>query len=1180
MPKFIHLRVHSNYSIGEGSLNIADIADCCLKHNMPAVGLTDTNNAFGAREFSYKISALGIKPIIGLQIPCTYQTKNNKSNISGNIVLYAKSALGYKNILKIHDIAYKFKADNHLESPEISFENVLKHSQDVICLSGGAMGFLAATMQALSPQELASLAEDLKNSFKSDFYIEICRLFSKKDMELEPKFLELAKEFEIPIVATADVLFKDIKDYKATDILVCIGQGVRQDNQDRKHISEHQYFKSQDEMVQLFADLPEAIENTVNIAKKCNYFVDKAPLSLPKFSDDEVSLINTQANEGLQIRLKQEVFPRLKENEQKQDVEILYQQRLDFELDVISKMGFSGYFLIVSDFIKWAKNQNIPVGPGRGSGAGSLVAWCLFITDVNPIAFSLLFERFLNPERISMPDFDIDFCQDRRDEVIAYVQEKYGADKVAHIITFGTLQAKAAIKDVGRAMGLPYGEVDGITKKIPYSPPSNPTNLKKIVAEVDAIKEEISSKDHVRELFDTSLKLEGMYRNISTHAAGVIISKDPLNEVAPLYYDDGATLPSVGFSMKYIEDVGLVKFDFLALKTLTIIQNALDLIKITQNKDINILNIPYKDEGISKLISSGLTLGVFQLESSGMTDVIKGLKPDRIEDIIAIISLYRPGPMENIPTYIDRKFGKEKVTYLHEKMAPILDETFGIMIYQEQVMEVAKVIAGYTLAGADLLRRAMGKKDPVEMEKQRSIFVEGAKATNNIQTDLAVEIFNQMEKFAGYGFNKSHATAYALISWQTAFLKAYYPGEFLASSMSADINSNSKDIQRFLEFLEDAKKFNIAILPPSVNDSIEIFSIEKDENNNPAIRYSLLAIKGVGTTLVETIKKERDQNGKFKSLEDFLQRVNNKQLNKRQLESLIKSGALDIFNPNRKMLFANVENILNYNNAVFEGKNSNQIGLFDMAQDDESTNILTLIHSQEYTPMERMIEELEVMGCFLSGHPLNEYKDILDQIALHTYTEVMEEKINGAFIAGFLMKIKIAKSKSGVNFANLTLYDKSSVFSLVLFGDNYNKFFKNPDPTKQLKEGANYIIKTNIKVDEEDVRIFVESLEELHHGYKVKKSQKKKSEEEKQEDEPSIVEEVLTNNPINVVVLIKHTAQINALQNIVLNEQGEDNLVVQVQCGQQALLFEQKNITLNKNVLTLLKNQNIEVQEG
>ncbi|MCL2567255.1 MAG: DNA polymerase III subunit alpha [Alphaproteobacteria bacterium] len=1143
MQKFIHLRCHTNYSVLEGCLDIAAIADLCVKNNFPAIAMTDTNNMFGAREFSYKLHSAGIQPILGLQIDTVF-IKDNK-NIKGELVLLAKNENGYKNLLKIHDKVYKDKAQNL--GICVSLETILEYSADTVCLSGGMNGLLAAAFADGVSEEIA---EKLKNSFGGDFYIELNRFFKPKDMEFEPKFLELAKKHNIPIVATNNIAFAVREDFEAADVLLCIGQSVVQTESNRKVAIDEAYFKSAIEMCELFKDLPEAIENTLNIAKKCCFFVEKQDLSLPQFSENEINLITSEANAGLQWRLSKEVYPRYKlesnatelDNATKEEIRAVYQARLDFELGVIIKMGFAGYFLIVSDFIKYSKDNDIPVGPGRGSGAGSLVAWCLKITDVDPIQFSLLFERFLNPDRISMPDFDIDFCTDRRDEVVAYVQQKYGEKNVAHIITFGTLQTKAAIKDVGRVMGLPYSKVDGLTKKIPYSPPSNPINLQKVIAE-PAIKADINSDDDIKRLFEIAVKLEGLYRNTSTHAAGVVISQKPLSEVVPLYYDEDSPLPSVGFSMKYIEDVGLVKFDFLALKTLTVINNAVKLIKKYDGVDLDILNIPYKDKKIEEMFLSGETLGVFQMESRGMTDVIRQFKPDRIEDVIAIIALYRPGPMDNIPLYINNKNNIHALTYQHHKIEPILKETYGVMVYQEQVMQVAQVIGGYTLGAADILRRAMGKKDPVEMEKQRNVFIDGAIANNNdVNAKLAGEIFDQMEKFAGYGFNKSHATAYALLSWQTAYLKTYYGAEFLAASMTADIGSATNQ-EKFVEYIEEAKNNNIPIMPPSLNYPATDFAIEMQEDGRKAIRYSLLAIKGIGEAFVNALAAEINKNGKFTSLENFLQRVDAKLLNKKSLESLIKSGSLDDLHSNRKELAENLETLLSFNSNAFNDKNSNQINLFDAAA-DANKDVLHLAPHADWSDQEKRAGELEILGYFLSGHPLGEFEEILTKQQVIDYRDLLEYRYEKAYLAGYLMKVKISKSKNGSSFASLSFYDKSSVFNLPLFGDSFNKY------RNLLVEGKNFVIKVGTKIDGDDFRIFVESMELLNHSYKFKKaidySNKKAAPAAK----------------VNLSITLNSSQGLESLSDLIINKEGVDECVIRILNGEGYLVFSLKNIMI------------------
>ncbi|KAL0263878.1 UNVERIFIED_CONTAM: hypothetical protein PYX00_011179 [Menopon gallinae] len=712
-------------------------------------------------------------------------------------------------------------------------------------------------------------------------------------------------------------------------------------------------------MVSLFSDLPEALENTVKIAQKCNFMVESSPPSLPCYQEgiDEVLVLKQQAEDGLKAKLSNYISTLKQEKDLTPDevssLEKEYFNRLNFEINVISNMKFAGYFLIVADFINWAKKNDIPVGPGRGSGAGSLVAWALNITEINPLQFGLFFERFLNPERISMPDFDIDFCQQRRDEVINYVVNKYGNDRVAQIITFGSLQTRGALRDVGRALGLPYASVDKVCKRIPYGSPSSPITISKVIKEEKELSEDIKKYYALNYLFAIALKLENLYRNTSTHAAGIVISLKPLVEVLPLYQDDSdsTALPVVGFSMKYAEEVGLVKFDFLGLKTLTVIRGAVKRIKEVQGIDLNIANIPLKNvKPLTELLASGKTLGIFQLESLGMRDVLVQLKPDKIEDIIAIISLYRPGPMENIPVYINRKHGKESVETFHPLMDDILKETFGIMIYQEQVMQIAQKLAGYTLGQADLLRRAMGKKMPKEMEEQKSRFLEGALAHNSINEHLATLIFDQMAKFAGYGFNKSHAAAYAYISWQTAYLKAFYPAEFIAESMTYDMS----DVDKIAILIEDAKEFNIKVLPPDINYADSTFVPFKNNEGELYIRYSILAVKGTSKNLVEKVKQEIADNGKFTSIEDFLKRIPNTYINKKQLEALIKSGSLDSLDSNRGKLLKQIETLLDFNHRVFKGENIEQASFFEDLNLG-NTESLSLKELEDLPIMEKLV---------------------------------------------------------------------------------------------------------------------------------------------------------------------------------------------------------------------------------
>lgn len=1123
MTQFIHLRCHSPYSIGEGSIKLDTIIDNCHQMNYPAVGICDTNNLFAAREVSLKLVKSGIQPIIGYQIMIRYK------NYCGHLVLLAKNEIGYKNMLLMHDITYQNALN---EDISISLEQLLSHHDGIICLSGGCDGILNCLINDQQIIDYEELTQTLHHQFGEDFYLELNRFYTILDNEQEDILLTLAQQFNIPIVATNNVTFNTKDDYEIAQVLYCIKSSISLNELDALTIKKHSYFKSADEMVTLFADLPEAIENTIKIAKKCCFFVEQKDLALPLFSDNEEKELKEQSYSGLKQRFNNEVVNYIEASEQEQQYEI-YQQRLTYELDIIISMGFTGYFLIVSDFIKWSKSCDIPVGPGRGSGAGSLVAWCLLITDIDPLRFGLLFERFLNPERVSMPDFDIDFCQNRRLEVINYIKQKYGHARVAHIITFGTFQAKAAIKDVARVIGINYFKIDQITKKIPNVAPSNNYTLVDIIQE-DNIKIEIDNDYQIAKVFNIATKVEGLLRNISTHAAGIVIAKQPLNELVPLYYEQENSLPSVGFSMKYIEDASLVKFDFLALKTLTVIH---DTITRINNTKLDILKIPHYDTNIAQLIGQGNTLGIFQLESTGMTEVVKQLLPDKIEDIIAIISLYRPGPMENIPMYIENKFNKTKIQYIHAKLESLLAETFGIMIYQEQVMQAAQLIAGYSLGSADLLRRAMGKKNPQEMAKQKDSFIQGAKKYNNIDANLAGRIFDQIEKFAGYGFNKSHAAAYALISWQTAYLKTYYPVEFFAAIMSADIDQ----LEKHISYVQEIKKYNIEILPPSINAPVLRFEVEYYDDNK-TIRYPISALKGIGYNLAEVIYNDFQQHGKFINVINFLERIDAKYLNKKYLEALIKAGIFDKFHYNRRTLFENIDILLNYNKNYFNNKNGLQNNLLDLLSEDiqqnDQTLQLTIYDNWHNTEIQKI--ELEIVGYFLSGHPLDKYQTLLNKHKITEYQELFALNYKETNLAIYLINIDYRKTKNGNLYANLKCYDLTSIFSLILYGDSYQKWIQS------LNEDQCYIIGVQIKIINDENRIFINNVIELtnvNQKLSLKKNKLNNKVAEKTTMESTITYYKLLINDINDIInlpqIILHDNNIKSQVDIYIKYQDE-----------------------------------------
>jgi DNA polymerase-3 subunit alpha len=995
-PKFVHLRVHSSYSLSEGAIRPEEIGKIAAKHSMPAVAVTDSGNLFGLLETSTYCTKYGVQaiPAIEANFAINKPDSENANNFNHNIeypkiLLLAQNEVGYKNLLKLVSDSFLSGIDH--TKPIIYLDDLKNSSEGLICLSGGWNGILDSAIRDNQIANSQKLAEEFSKIFPNNFYIELNRFNQNKQAEVEVELLKIAKKLNIPLVATNNVFFEASDYHEAQDILMCIAAGALVGDENRKKYSNQQYFKSQDEMAELFANLPEALENSVKIAMRCSYIAKESKPMLPKFPTlqgrtDEEELWDV-AFTGLCKRLGiSEDKNRLSEKEQK------YFDRLEFEKEVICNMGFAGYFLIVSDFIRWAKSQNIPVGPGRGSGAGSVIAWAMEITNLDPIRFGLLFERFLNPERVSMPDFDIDFCQERRGEVIDYVQKKYGADNVAQIITFGKLQARAVLRDVGRVLGIPYSKVDRISKMIPFNP-VDPVTLEKAIAMDPELQREQKSDETIAHLLDISLKLEGMHRHASTHAAGVVIGFRKLSEIVPLYSDHRSTMPTTQYSMKYCEAAGLVKFDFLGLKTLTLIQKTIEMVEANEGVKIDIENIPFDDALTFKMLAEGKGTGVFQMESAGMRDSMRKMKIDSIEDIIALISLYRPGPMENIPNYIATKQGKKKPDYMHPSLKPVLEETYGVIIYQEQVMEIAKVMGGYTLGGADLLRRAMGKKIKAEMDAQREKFVAGA-IKNNVEKAKAEEIFDLVAKFAGYGFNKSHAAAYAVIGYQTAYLKAHYPAEFLCACMNMEL----MDTDKILMFREEARRMGIDILPPHINKSGALFKVEfcelevgswKLEVDNhqtsniklptkKTIRYALGALKNVGDAAMKELVEERNKNGAYKDLDDFVSRVPVSVMNKRQVESLAGCGAFDEIHKNRKQLFEEATFISRYNQTMHEEKNSSQESLFGGA-DFAATQKIKLKPCNEWNTSEKILKEFEAIGFYLDNHPVEAYLKIIPE---------------------------------------------------------------------------------------------------------------------------------------------------------------------------------------------------------
>ena len=1042
-PRFIHLRTHTEYSLLEGAVPVKKLIGLCEKAGMPAVAVTDTNNLFAALEFSVIAKAAGLQPIIGCQISVGHDPAQpgERPRPPAPVVLLAQNETGYMNLMKLNSCLY---LDAGGELPQVTLDELATHADGLICLSGGADGPVGRLLQAGQGPKAEALVKRLAAIYPDRLYVELQRHPGEGGQKPEAErltergFVEMAYALDLPLVATNDVYFPKPDMYEAHDALICIAEGAYVDQQDpRRRLTPQHYFKSEAEMAALFADLPEALENTVEIARRCAFAAKKRNPILPRFADDEVEELRRQAWDGLRARLA--VIPHSATVEE-------YEDRLKFELGIIEQMGFPGYFLIVADFIKWAKDHHIPVGPGRGSGAGSLVAYALTITDLDPLRYSLLFERFLNPERVSMPDFDIDFCMDRREEVIQYVQGKYGRDRVGQIITFGALLSKAAVRDVGRVLQMPYGQVDRLSKLIPVEG-VKPVSIEKALADEPRLREAARAEEVVKRLLDYGQQIEGLLRNASTHAAGVVIGDRPLDELVPLYQDPRSDMPATQFNMKWVEAAGLVKFDFLGLKTLTVIQNAVDLIRqggrhlhiapdgrqlyAPPESAVDEINaIPLDDKPTYDLYSAARTVAVFQVESTGMMDALRRMKPTCIEDIVALVALYRPGPMENIPTYCEVKNGLRPLESIHPTIDHILEETQGIIVYQEQVMEIAKVMAGYSLGGADLLRRAMGKKIKEEMDKERPKFIEGAKKTHDVPAKKAGEVFDLLEKFANYGFNKSHAAAYAVVSYQTAWLKANHPVEFMAAVMNCDIHLTDK----LAIYKREVDQMGIETVAPCVNRSLATFTVREGR-----LVYALGALKNVGVEAMKMIVAARaTERGEkpFVTLFDFARRVDLKRLGKRPLEMLARAGAFDVLDPNRKRVFESLDALAAYSAAIHEQSGSAQVSLFGEAGDDLPEPRLAV--TDDWLPVERLAEEHQAVGFYLSGHPLDDYLPALRRRQVMTLAELTAAAERGpmvAKIAGTVSARQERKSAKGNRFAFVSLSDPTGLYEVTVFSD-------------------------------------------------------------------------------------------------------------------------------------------------
>lgn len=1050
-PRFVHLRNHTEYSLCLGAIKLKKMIATAKELNMPAVAITDSGNMFGALEYSLAASKEGIQPIIGSELLMEAskffdkaETIQERENNFSKIVLLAQTDEGYYNLVNL-------ASENFLQrqpgiTPHIDFEWLKKKGEGIICLTGGCEGLIGKLLLRNQKDKAEKALLELKEIFGDRLYIELLRHGLKDEIDTEKDFIELAYKHNIPLVATNDCHFLVKKMFKAQDVLSCIAEGRYVTETNRKRQTPEHYFKTQEEMIELFADIPEAIENTINIAKRIHTMAYKRKPTLPHFQlpegMTEADYMRKLSIEGLEKRLERKyINEKITDEEEKKKIHKEYFDQLEYEMKVITEMDFPGYFLIVADFINWSKTHDVPIGPGRGSGAGSVVAWAMKITDLDPIRFKLFFERFLNPERVSMPDFDVDFCQRGRERSIKYVQEKYGYDMVAQIITFGKLQSRAVIKDVGRVLQMSYNEVDKISKMIPQN-----LSLEEALEQDPDLKMQGQKDPQIGELISIALDLEGLNRHSSMHAAGVVIGDKPLQQICALYSDGESPMPVIQYTMKYAEQAGLVKFDFLGLKTLTIIKDALTYIK-DRNIEIDIDNIPLDDKEVYDMLVEGDSIGVFQVESSGMRSMLKQIKPDNIEDIVALVSLYRPGPMDSIPTYIKRKHGLEKVEYLHPKMEDILKDTYGIIIYQEQVMNIAKALAGYTLGGADLLRRAMGKKIKEEMDKQRGVFVEGCGKTSNISAEKANEIFDLLAKFASYGFNKAHAAAYSVISYQTAYLKHYFPVEFLISSMNIEIY----DTDKINFYIQDIKAHNIKILPPDINKSNIYFSVERidivgekdkkvkkyHEDKELAVRYGLAGIKGVGTNVAEEIIEERKKNGDFKNIFDFVERVSGKVINKKTMEALSKAGTFDCIHKNRKQIHDSCEVLSKYCMSFQEEKQSSQMSLFGDLIGSSNTKPI-LAKTDDWVSMEKFQKEFEAFGFYLDGHPLSSLQKDLESRAITFSSELAgEEIIDGdkVYLAGVVVSTSIKSSAKG-RYAFIQVSDAKGLVEIALFNND------------------------------------------------------------------------------------------------------------------------------------------------
>ena len=1018
---FVPLRVFSSYSMLDGAIDPKAIAKLAKERGFPAIAMTDRNGLYGAMAFASACKDAGIQPLVG-----TYLAVQRESGGPIDwLGLIVQNDAGWLNLCRLVSRAH---LDRPLElDPHVTLADFAGHSDGLIALTGGGEGALARLLAEGRHERAEAYAEKLEALFPGRLYIEIVRRGEAVEEASEEALIDLAYARNLPLVATNPAQFAEAGFHAAHDAMLCIANSTHVDAAERPRSMPENWVKPAETMAELFADLPEATANTLVIAQRCAFSPPKRKALLPSLAGDkegEAAMMAEHARAGLERRLAP--YGELSTEERQ-----VYFDRLDFEVGIITRMGFCGYFLIVADFIKWAKDNGIPVGPGRGSGAGSLVAWALLITDLDPIRLGLLFERFLNPERVSMPDFDIDFCETRRGEVIRYVQQKYGADRVAQIITFGKLKARAVLRDCGRILQMSYGQVDRLCKMVPNHPTDQWT-VPRTLNGMAEFKREYDNDPDVKRLIDLAIQLEGMPRNSSTHAAGVVIGDRPLEQLIPLYRDPRSDMPVTQFDMKYVEDTGLIKFDFLGLKTLSVLRKATDLLK-RREIDIQLDALPWDDAQVYELLQRGDTVGVFQLESEGMRRTLAAVKPTNFGDIIALVSLYRPGPMDNIPLFGRRKNGLESIEYPHPKLEGILSETYGIFVYQEQVMQAAQILAGYSLGDADLLRRAMGKKVQAEMDAQRQRFVDGCREVSGIDKAKANELFDLIDKFAGYGFNKSHAAAYALLAYQTAWMKTHYPHEFYAAAMCFDMHQSEK----LAVFVDDMRRAGLALAGPDINRSEAEFTVERTDDGH-AVRYALAGIRNVGEKAMDAIVAEREAHGWFSSLEDLFRRVPSGSMNRRQLEGLAAAGAFDSLEPNRAKVLANADMLLAVADEAERTRSSGQAGLF--GGEDHAAPSLRLVETEAWSRSEQMAKERENFGFYFAAHPVEQWRAVASANGARSYASLMESGVAGgrsaAVMAAMVESVSKGKTRKGNDFVRADFSDSSGQFSAACFEES------------------------------------------------------------------------------------------------------------------------------------------------